>query len=340
MDAPEAQLADSAAPLTLEPLVGPFTLPQEVIVPREAVGRRLDAVLAAVLPQLSRSFLQGLIDRAIITVDGQPAKPGLRLAAGQCILVRIPMASPQPVQPEDIPLTIIYEDADIAVIDKPAGMVVHPAPGHQSGTVVNAILALYGDDLLETGEDQRPGIVHRLDKDTSGLLLIAKNRAAQAGLAAQMKSRQVEKGYLALVEGRIKQETGTIDAPIGRHPRQRTMMAVLHVGGRASVTRYRVIERFSSHTLLHVSIETGRTHQIRVHMASIGHPVVGDTIYGYRRRSLRVRRQFLHAYQIRLVSPLSAAPLFFDIALPSDLQEPLDALRRAHAQTPVDMVEE
>lgn len=288
-------------------------------------GQRLDRALAARLPDLSRSYLQALIDDGYVTVDGRTRKVSYRLRAGEPIAVLVP--PPAPIDPvaEAIPLAIVYEDADVLVIDKPAGMVVHPAPGHERGTVVNAVLH-HAPDVHINGSI-RPGIVHRLDKDTSGLLIIAKNERAMAALTAQFQERQVQKSYLALLDGAVEPDEGTIDVPIGRDPRNRQRMAALREG-RPAVSHFRVLERWGNFTLVEVRIETGRTHQIRVHCAFIGHPVTGDPIYGRPQRAadLPLDRQFLHAAHLGLHLP-SGPWREFDSPLPADLAEVLRVLR-------------
>lgn len=261
-------------------------------------GSRLDVYLAATLSDYSRVYLQQLIAEGHVLVDGSPRKRTFRITAGQTIELRIPAAKPHDIQPQDLPLTIVYEDTDIAVIDKPAGMVVHPAAGHPDGTLVNALLYCYPEIAINGAN--RPGIVHRLDKYTSGLIVIARTPAGQKLLLEQWSDGSVQKGYKALVHGIVEPNEATIDAPIGRDPLDRQRMAV-RASGKPSVTHFTVEERYDTTTLLDVEIETGRTHQIRVHLAFIGHPVVADSLYG--RTSLPVfglQRQFLHAWRLGL----------------------------------------
>ncbi len=287
-------------------------------------GERLDLFVAHQRPELSRSHVQRLIAQGFVTVNGAPAKAGVRLSPGDRVEVLVPPPEPLEPLPESIPLSVVYEDDDLLVVDKPAGMTVHPAPGHARHTLVNAILARCPELVGEQGTE-RPGIVHRLDKDTSGLMVVAKNERAQASLARQLKNREVHKAYLALVQGRVDPPEGFIDAPIGRHPRHRKRMAVLD-GGRPAQTRYRVREALGQdYSLLDVEPLTGRTHQIRVHLASIGHPVLGDTTYG--KKSPLVGRQFLHAWRLALRLPTSGRPREFESPLPPDLAQTLDALR-------------
>ncbi len=288
-------------------------------------GERLDKYLAQEIADLSRAQVQRLIAAGQVTVNGEGAKASLRLERGDEIVVRVPPAESAEVVAEVIPLKIVYEDDDLLVIDKPAGMVVHPAHGHRSGTLVNALLARY-PHLAEVGGAERAGIVHRLDKDTSGLLLVAKNESAQKELQRQFKHHLVEKVYLALVEGRLEPAQGRIEAPIGRDKRRRKQMAVVRSGRQAS-TDYQVLERFAEHTLVEVRPQTGRTHQIRVHLAFIGHPVVGDKVYGYRRQRLRLGRQFLHAQTLRFRLPSTGEVVEFHSPLPPDLHQVLAGLR-------------
>jgi len=257
-----------------------------------------------------------------VCANGQKAKPGLRLNVGDKIQVNIPPTPPQELKPEAIPLKIIYEDDDLLVIDKPAGLTVHPAPGHPAHTLVNAILAHF-PHLAEIGDALRPGVVHRLDKDTSGVMLVAKNSAAQANLSKQFKSHAVTKAYLALVKGRLEPEEGIIEADIGRDPRHRQRMAVVAEGKEAR-TDYRVIKYVGGYTLLEVRPETGRTHQIRVHLAAIGFPVVGDKVYGV--KSPHLSRQFLHASRLGFRLPSTGEYIEFESALPEDLQKAMEVI--------------
>jgi 23S rRNA pseudouridine1911/1915/1917 synthase len=300
---------------------------ERTIILRVAIsGERLDKYLADAVSDLSRAQVQSLIAAGRVAVNDASAKASLRLTMGDEVVVRVPPAESTEVHPEAIPLNVVYEDDDLLVIDKPAGMVVHPAHGHRSGTLVNALLARY-PQLAEVGGAERAGVVHRLDKDTSGLILVAKNEATQKELQRQFKHRAVEKVYLALLEGRLEPTQGIIDAPIGRDKRQRKQMAVMRSGRKAS-TAYQVIERFDDgHTLVEARPQTGRTHQIRVHFAFIGHPVVGDRVYGYRRQRLRLRRQFLHAQTISFRLPSGGEVVEFHSPLPDDLRRVLADLR-------------
>jgi 23S rRNA pseudouridine1911/1915/1917 synthase len=281
---------------------------------------RLDKYVCAQHPELSRTRVQKLIAAGNITVNGRPAKPGLRLSPGDEIDITIPPTPPQELKPEAIPLKIIYEDDDLFAVDKPAGLTVHPAPGHPGHTLVNAILAHF-PHLADIGDSLRPGVVHRLDKDTSGVMLVAKNSAAQANLSKQFKSHSVTKAYLALVKGKLEPESGIIEADIGRDPRNRKKMAVV-AQGREARTEYRVVKYIGNFTLLEIMPETGRTHQIRVHLAAIGFPVVGDKVYGV--KSLHLSRQFLHACRLGFKLPSSGEYVEFESELPEDLQQALE----------------
>lgn len=289
-------------------------------------GERLDVFVTRRLPELSRSHAHRLIAEGLVTVDGRQIKPAERITAGARVEVTIPPPErPATLQPEAIPVTILFQDLDLMVVDKPAGLTVHPAPGHPTGTLVNALLAL-SPDLKGISGTLRPGIVHRLDKDTSGLMVVAKNDRAMRALQRQLKEREVRKTYLALVHGVPKPADGRIEAPIGRHPKNRKKMAVVP-NGREAVTRYRVREVIAGgkYALLEVEPVTGRTHQIRVHMAAIGHPIVGDAVYG--KRSPVVERQFLHAWKLGFSMPLGGREVEFESPLPADLRAALEQLR-------------
>ncbi len=291
----------------------------------DRAGERLDSFVARRCRELSRSHAQRLIEQALVTIDGRLAKASERLAGGARVAVTIPPPEKLGLEPEPIPITIIYQDAHILVVDKPAGLTVHPAPGHPTGTLVNALLAVC-PDLSGIAGTLRPGIVHRLDKDTSGLIVVAKNDRAQRALSQQLKDREVHKTYLALVHGVPSPREGVIEAPIGRNPKNRKKMAVV-AGGREAVTRYRVREEMAGgrYTLLDVEPVTGRTHQIRVHMAATGHPIVGDAVYG--KRSDVIGRQFLHAWKLAFAMPLGRRTVEFESPLPPDLRQALEALR-------------
>ena len=291
-----------------------------------SVGR-LDRYLADQCAELSRAKVQRLIKEGRVQVNGAPTKSSYYPAPGDLVRVQIPEPAGNRPDPEDIPLRIVFEDEHLLVIDKPAGMVVHPSPGHASGTLVNALLAHRPDVARADLDPGRPGIVHRLDRDTSGLLVVAANREVQLALQAQFKARQVSKVYLALVHGRLTPERGAIEAPIGRHPRNRKRMAIVVEGGRYARTEYRVREYVVGCTFVEAMPRTGRTHQVRVHFSSIGHPVVGDQVYGHRRPRVAVPRQFLHAWRLAFKHPVEGHTLEFTTELPADLAQALDHLR-------------
>ena len=302
---------------------------ETVTLEAEGSGERLDVFVVRRCTGLSRSLVQRLIREGRVTVGGRPGRAGQRLERGDRVLVRMPPEEPEPLRPEPIPLAIVYEDADLLVVDKPAGLTVHPAAGVRRGTLAAALLA-YRPELAGVGGPERPGIVHRLDRDTSGLLVVAKSEAARAALTRQWKERQVEKGYLALVCGRLEPPQGVIDAPIGRDQRHRQRMAVVE-GGREARTAYRVRRYLpagptgqEAYSLVEVTPSTGRTHQIRVHFAALGHPLVGDRVYG--RPSSILRRQFLHADRLAFRHPVDGQPLEFESPLPEDLRQALERL--------------
>jgi len=285
-------------------------------------GARLDKYVSEKYPELSRTQTQKLITDGYIKVNDRVAKAGLKLNVGDRLTVSLPSATPGVLLPEAIPLNIIYEDADLLVIDKPAGLAVHPAPGHPAHTLINAILS-HLSSLPDTGDWQRPGIVHRLDKDTSGVMLVAKNSAAQLNLTDQFKARSVVKAYLVLVKGHLTPEDGIIEAPIGRDRRHRERMAVVAEGsGREARTQYHVVNYTGNYTLLEVRPETGRTHQIRVHLAAIGYPVVGDKVYGV--KSVHLSRQFVHASRIGFHLPSTGEYVEFESELLPDLAQALE----------------
>ena len=293
----------------------------------DSSGERLDKVLAARLDQFSRVQIQALIRDGQVTVGGRPAKSSYRVESGDLIRVQVPVPEVEDAPaPEAIPLDVLFENDDLAAIDKPAGMVVHPAYGHRSGTLVNAVLARW-PSIAAWGEPERAGIVHRLDKETSGVIVVAKTPSALETLRAQFKERAVEKRYLALVEGTPDTPDGIIDAPIGRDPNQRKRMAVAR-DGREAVTEFHVIEQYDEFSLMEVFPKTGRTHQIRVHLAFIGHPVVGDTVYGRRRQRIKMKRHFLHAAAISFPLPGSSEIVTVEAPLPVPLQDILNKLPR------------
>jgi 23S rRNA pseudouridine1911/1915/1917 synthase len=307
--------------------IGPLTIE----VDHELAGQRLDRGLTLALPGTSRTRVQATIAQGLVRVNGRPAKSSLLLEAGMHIEVISSAPEPEPAgsdeaggalpslaMPPVAPLAVIYEDSDLLVVDKPAGLVVHPAPGHTGDTLVDGLRS-YVTGLEMVGDSGRPGIVHRLDKDTSGLLVVAKNAAAHAHLAEQMKTRSAVKRYLALVEGQMPVPEGVVDAPIGRDPRHRQRMAIVRSGGRLARTRFRTLKYAEGRALLEIQLESGRTHQIRVHMAAIHHPIVGDQVYGKIRTPPQPPRQFLHASHLEFIHPSSQKRLVFDSPLPADL---------------------
>jgi 23S rRNA pseudouridine1911/1915/1917 synthase len=291
--------------------------------------QRLDKFLAASLPQFSRTRLQALIRDGLVTVDAQTArKGGQMLAFGTTIEVLIPPQKPTDLVPEELPLDIVYENKDLLVINKPPGMVVHPSAGHSSGTLVHAALA-HAPDIEGIGGEERPGVVHRLDKDTSGLILMAKNDTSHRWLQNQFRTRQVIKTYLALVDDKPPTAQGRVEAPIGRDPSHRKRMAIVPLNkGRQATSEYRTIGTFPHHTLLEVHPITGRTHQIRLHMAFLGCPVVGDRVYGRRNPSLGLDRHFLHAARMTIRLPGEKEPRTFEAPMPEDLELVLEDLRK------------
>ena len=283
----------------------------------DASGQRLDQFLAAHCPDLSRSQLQRLITDGHVTVDGGPVVAATKARPGQRISLTVPDPVEGDLAPEDIPLDVVHEDSHLLVVDKPAGMTVHPGPGHRSGTLANAVLA-HCPDLQGIGGTLRPGIVHRLDKNTSGLIVVAKNQKAHTRLSSQLKQRRFKKVYVALLRGRLSPVEAIIEAPIGRDPRDRKRMAVV-TGGRESVTRYTVLEYPAGHSLVEVKPTTGRTHQIRVHLSSLGHPLIGDAVYGQAHTGLD--RHFLHAKILGFEHPSTGATVEFRAELPAELRE-------------------
>ena len=298
--------------------------PEKKTLEVESDGVRLDKYLAASPLGLTRSYLQRLIEEGCVRVNGRAARPAAKLKCGDRIEIIIPAAEPVQLAAEDIPLEVIYEDIDLAVINKPAGLTVYPAPGHPSHTLVNAMLRRF-PDLSTFGSSPRPGIVHRLDKDTSGLMVIARNEQARLNLVEQFKSRSVIKKYLVLVKGKVVPERGAIDAPIGRDPADRKRMAIISRGRQAS-TGYRVKQYMNGYSLLEVRIQTGRTHQIRVHFAAIGYPVIGDAVYGV--KSTLLKRQFLHAYFLEISLPGNGQIRSFTCGLPDDLSNALASIQK------------
>ncbi len=308
--------------------------PLSVTVPEGAAGSRADRFMADA-SGLSRAYVQRLISDGRLTSAGERVRARDPVRAGQALVLDVPEARPDELVPEDIPLDVVYRDDDVIVIDKPAGLVTHPAPGHATGTLVNALLALEAGwgGLGTVAGVERPGIVHRLDRDTSGLIVVARNDAAQVSLQAQLKARRVRKTYLALAGGVVNAQLGRIEKPIGRDPRHRQRMAVT-AQGKPAVTGYRVRERFAEWTLLELDLITGRTHQIRVHLASIGHPAAGDPVYAtgdVRRGPHGLGRLFLHAWKMEFLSPGSGRLVRCEAPLPEELESVLDGLRTTDA---------
>jgi 23S rRNA pseudouridine1911/1915/1917 synthase len=289
---------------------------------------RLDKFLVEQLQEFSRTRIQGLITDGFVEVNGRAAKKaGQTLESGFNVTVRIPPAAPTDLVAEDIPLDIVFENDDLVVVNKPAGMVVHPAAGHLSGTLVNAMLG-YDPDIEGIGGEERPGVVHRLDKETSGLILIAKNERAHRWLQDQFRLRKVDKTYLALVDGKPPTPSGRVEAHIGRDPSHRKRMAIVSESrGREAISEYKTLESFRDHTLLEFHPLTGRTHQIRLHCAFLGCPIVGDEVYGRKKPSIEIDRHFLHAYRLKIVLPSEKAPRVFEAPLPDELEHVLTSLR-------------
>lgn len=291
-------------------------------------GERIDRFLSEDLEDLSRSYIQKLLKEGRILVNGKPVKANYKLNEGDEILAAIPDPEVLDIRPENIPLDILYEDSDILVVNKPKGMVVHPSPGHYSHTLVNAILWHCGDQLSGINGVLRPGIVHRIDMDTTGSLLVCKNDRAHQILAEELKEHSITRRYHAIVCGNLKEDSGTVNAPIGRHPVDRKKMSTKSSNGRHAVTHYRVLERFGDYTYIECELETGRTHQIRVHMASIGHPILGDAVYGPAKCPFRLEGQTLHAKILGIRHPSTGKYLEFDAPLPDYFLALLEQLKK------------
>ncbi len=298
---------------------------QEFEVEPEVAGERLDRYLSRIYEKQSRSFFQKLIKEQLVLVNGKPRKASFPVCGGDLLSVTVPRAQEIAILPEDIPLDILYEDGDVLVVNKPKGMVAHPSAGHYSGTLVNAVL-FHCRDLSGINGEIRPGIVHRIDMDTTGALIVCKNDAAHLAVAAQIKEHSVTRRYRGIVKGIVAGDQGRIEGPIGRHPTQRKKMAVNYDNGKPAVTHYQVLKRFERHTYMEFELETGRTHQIRVHMASIGHPLLGDMLYGSGREGADLQGQTLHAMVIGFAHPTTGAYLEVEAPLPAYFQELLRTL--------------
>lgn len=294
----------------------------------EQAAGRIDKYLADEVEHMTRSYLAKLLEEGRVTVGGKVVKASYKVAAGDEIQLDVPEAQPLDAQPEDIPLDIVYEDRHLLVVNKPQGMVVHPAPGNYSGTLVNALLFHCRGELSGIGGVQRPGIVHRIDKDTSGLLMVAKTNEAHLSLAEQIKVHSFTREYLALVHGRFHSPQGSVEKPIGRHPKDRKKMCVTQKNSKPALTHYQVEQEYEGYTLLRCRLETGRTHQIRVHMASIGHPVVGDMVYGVKQDTLYRAGQLLHACLVGFVHPETGQYMEFQAPLPEHFVRVLEKLHK------------
>ena len=283
----------------------------------EESGERIDALLARTIEDLSRSAAQRLIEQGAVLIEGRAVQKNTRCQAGDRITVTMPTTEEIDLVPQNLPLDVMYEDDDLIVVNKARGMVVHPAPGHPDGTLVNALLWHCGDSLSGIGGEKRPGIVHRIDKDTSGLLIVAKNDFAHQALSAQLADRSLSRVYEAVVRGRLREESGIIDRPIGRHPTDRKRMAIVERTGRPAVTHWEVLTRYNGYTQIRCRLETGRTHQIRVHMASIGHPLLGDGVYGAPSPEKGLEGQCLHARELKFVHPRTGEHVHLVTELPT-----------------------
>ncbi len=291
-------------------------------------GLRLDVFLTEYFDDLTRSRIQKLIADEDITLNGMGTKSNCKLKMGDVVEVNIPMPKETEIAAEEIPLDIVYEDSHMLVVNKPQGMVVHPAAGNYSGTLVNALMSHCGDNLSGINGEIRPGILHRIDKDTSGLLLVAKDDKAHLGLSEQIKEHSLTREYLCIVHGKIKEESGTIDAPIGRDPKDRKKMTITYKNSKNAVTHFYVLERFEKYTFIKCRLETGRTHQIRVHMSKNGHPIVGDMVYGRKKEEFKLNGQLLHAWKVGFVHPEKQEYMEFERGVPEYFEQVLERLRR------------
>lgn len=294
----------------------------------DTVSVRIDRYLTEQCPELSRSYIQKLLKDQKVKADHKTVKANYKVQPEQEIVVEIPDAEPLDIQPEDIPLDILYEDPYLLVVNKPKGMVVHPAAGHTGGTLVNAVMAHCGENLSGINGVLRPGIVHRIDKDTTGALLVCKTDEVHRSLAEQLKEHSIKRRYRAIVRGNLKEDTGTIEGPIGRHPTDRKKMAINYKNGKDAVTHYKVLERFGQYTYVECRLETGRTHQIRVHMSSIGHPLLGDTVYGSGKDPFHLEGQTLHAMILGFIHPTTGEYMEFSAPLPEYFLKLLEKLRK------------
>ena len=305
---------------------------KEFSIDHETEGQRIDRYLSDTLEDRSRSYIQKIIKDGHVTVNQKPVKANYRLSFGDRVEVTLPEAKEPDIEPENIPLDILYEDQDIIMVNKPKQMVVHPAPGHYSGTLVNALMYHCGDDLSGINGCMRPGIVHRIDMDTTGSLVVCKNDKAHQSLSEQLKEHSIRRIYVAIVHGNIKEDSGTVNAPIGRHPTDRKKMSTHCKNGRDAITHYKVLERFGDYTYIQCELETGRTHQIRVHMASIGHPLVGDEVYGPKKCPFKgLQGQTLHARTLGVIHPSTGEYLEVNAPLPEYFVDLLDRLRNIYS---------
>lgn len=300
---------------------------EEIKIIAEESGERIDALLAQNVPELSRSAAQRLLDDGAVSVGGKAVRKNYKCLAGDEIVLLLPEVEDTELLPENIPLDVVFEDEDVIVVNKPRGMVVHPAPGHPNGTLVNALLHHCGDSLSGIGGEKRPGIVHRIDKDTSGLIIAAKNDRAHLALSAQLADRSLSRVYEAVARGSFRDDGGTVNAPIGRHPTDRKRMAVTDKNSRSAVTHWEVIARYNGYTHIRCRLETGRTHQIRVHMASIGHPLLGDGVYGAKCPDKGLSGQCLHAGELKFIHPKNGECIHLTAPLPDYFEDILRRLR-------------
>lgn len=299
---------------------------KEIFVTEEASGDRVDKFLSEQCEEYSRSFLQKLMKSGGVFADGRPVKASCRVSEGDRLTFEVPEAVEPEILAENIPLDILYEDRDVILVNKPKGMVVHPAAGHYTGTLVNALMYHCREDLSGINGVLRPGIVHRIDMDTTGVLIACKNDQAHNSIAAQLKEHSITRRYQAIVHGVVKEDEGVVDAPIGRHPQDRKKMCINHQNGKSAVTHYRVLKRFSGFTHIECRLETGRTHQIRVHMASLGHPLLGDQVYGPARCPYKLQGQTLHAGILGFIHPTTGAYMEFTAPLPEYFKHLLEVL--------------